>query len=65
MDWAVPYRCACGNTRRFQEILWEQEEEIDAQRLLSELLPQIYDRTTFIPKEVHLPLPIEGGGQHS
>jgi hypothetical protein len=28
MDWAVPYRCACGNTRRFQEILWEQEEEI-------------------------------------
>ena len=29
-------------------------------RLLSELLPQIYDRTTFIPKEIHLPVPIEG-----
>ena len=30
------------------------------ERLLSELLPQIYDRTTFIPKEIHLPVPIEG-----
>ena len=27
MDWAAPYRCECGNTRRFQEVLWEQEEE--------------------------------------
>src|SRR6185503_20068479 len=23
-------------------------------------LPQVYARTTFIPKEIHLPLPIEG-----
>jgi len=29
-------------------------------RLLNEVLPQIYDRTTFIPKEIHLPVPIEG-----
>ena len=27
MDWAAPYRCDCGNTRRFQEVLWEQEEQ--------------------------------------
>jgi excinuclease ABC subunit C len=24
------------------------------------VVPQIYDRTTFIPKEIHLPVPIEG-----
>ena len=33
---------------------------LDLSLLLSELLPQIYDRTTFIPKEIHLPVPIEG-----
>jgi excinuclease ABC subunit C len=26
--------------------------------LLSEVVPQVYDRTTFIPKEVHLPAPL-------
>ncbi len=43
-----------------REIFWEGADEITAERLLSELVPQIYDRTTFIPKEVHLPVPIEG-----
>ena len=27
MDWVATYRCGCGNTRRFQEVLWEQEEQ--------------------------------------
>jgi excinuclease ABC subunit C len=44
-----------------RELFWEGEGEIAPARLLSELLPQVYDRTTFIPKEVHLPLPVEGG----
>jgi len=43
-----------------REIFWEGREEISAEQLLSELLPQIYDRTTFIPKEIHLPVPVEG-----
>ncbi len=46
-----------------RELFWEnewQEEEVVIGSLLSEVLPQIYDRTTFIPKEVHLPEPIEG-----
>ncbi|HZI63652.1 MAG TPA: excinuclease ABC subunit UvrC [Thermoanaerobaculia bacterium] len=44
-----------------RELFWEGEGEIAPARLLSELLPQVYDRTTFIPKEIHLPLPVEGG----
>lgn len=43
-----------------REIFWEGQNEISAEKLLSELLPQIYDRTTFVPREVHLPVPIEG-----
>ncbi len=43
-----------------RELFWEQTEGLDAAALLDEVLPQIYDRTSFIPKEIHLPLPIEG-----
>jgi excinuclease ABC subunit C len=43
-----------------RELFWEGVGDIDPQRLLSEVLPQVYDRTTFIPKEVHLPLPVDG-----
>ncbi len=43
-----------------REIFWEGEQDVVDQRVLSELLPQIYDRTTFIPREIHLPLPVEG-----
>lgn len=43
-----------------REIFWEGSDDTSAERLLSELLPQIYDRTTFVPKEVHLPVAVEG-----
>ncbi len=43
-----------------RELFWEGVSRITAERLLSELLPQLYDRTTLIPKEIHLPAPIEG-----
>ena len=43
-----------------RELFWEGVARITAERLLSELLPQLYDRTTLIPKEIHLPAPIEG-----
>ncbi len=43
-----------------RELFWEQVGDISPGELLSELLPQLYDRTTFIPKEIHLPVPIEG-----
>jgi excinuclease ABC subunit C len=43
-----------------RELFWEGVGEIAPEALLSEVLPQIYDRTTFIPKEVHLPVPVEG-----
>ncbi|MEM8960099.1 MAG: excinuclease ABC subunit UvrC [Acidobacteriota bacterium] len=43
-----------------RELFWEGQAETDAAGLLSEVVPQIYDRTTFIPKEIHLPVPIEG-----
>ncbi len=43
-----------------RELFWEGQDEVDAGRLLSEVLPQIYDVTTFIPKEIHLPTPIDG-----
>lgn len=43
-----------------QELFWEEEEAFAAERLLAEVLPQIYARTTFIPKEIHLPMPIDG-----
>jgi excinuclease ABC subunit C len=43
-----------------RELFWEGSGAISPERLLSELLPQVYDRTTFIPKEIHLPVPVEG-----
>src|SRR5437764_215693 len=43
-----------------RELFWEAVGDISPEQLLSELLPQFYDRTTFIPKEIHLPVPIEG-----
>jgi excinuclease ABC subunit C len=43
-----------------REFFWEGEPGLSEARLLSELLPQVYDRTTFIPKEIHLPMAIEG-----
>ncbi len=43
-----------------RELFFEGQGQVEIAALLSELLPQIYDRTTFIPKEVHVPTPIEG-----
>ncbi len=43
-----------------REMFWEGVGDVPPERLLDEVLPQVYDRTTFIPKEVHLPLPVEG-----
>jgi excinuclease ABC subunit C len=43
-----------------RELFWEAVGDITPELLLSEVVPQIYDRTTFIPKEIHLPVPIEG-----
>jgi len=42
-----------------RELFWEGQDLVDPAVLLSEVLPQLYDTTTFIPKEVHLPFPIE------
>jgi excinuclease ABC subunit C len=43
-----------------RELFWEAVGTISPELLLSQVVPQIYDRTTFIPKEIHLPAPIEG-----
>jgi len=43
-----------------RELFFEGQRGVAAGALLSAVLPQIYDRTTFIPKEIHLPVPIEG-----
>lgn len=43
-----------------RELFWEGVGDITPELLLSEVVPQVYDRTTFIPKEIHLPVPIEG-----
>ena len=45
-----------------RELFWEglAEGTVEEGSLLSELLPQLYDRTTSIPKEIHLPVPVEG-----
>lgn len=43
-----------------REIFWEGREAVSPEHVLAELLPQIYERTSFIPRQVHLPLPIEG-----
>ena len=46
-----------------REIFFEGEVTESESRLLDELLPQLYDVTTFIPKEVHVPAPIEGDAE--
>jgi len=43
-----------------RELFWEGQDEVAIEPLLSEVMPQIYDRTPFIPKEIHLPAAIEG-----
>lgn len=40
--------------------LFFEGHTVDPSALLSEILPQVYEVTTFIPKEIHLPVPIEG-----
>jgi len=42
-----------------RELFWEGLGEVTEEALLSEVVPQLYARTTFIPKEVHLPAPID------
>jgi len=41
------------------ELFWEGQERAAPERLLAEVLPQYYARTTFLPGEIHLPLPLE------
>ena len=43
-----------------RELFWEGMEEVSEEAVLSEMLPQIYERTTFIPREIHVPFPIDG-----
>jgi excinuclease ABC subunit C len=43
-----------------RELFWEGSQEVSKELVLSELLPQIYEVTTFIPREVHLPFPVLG-----
>jgi len=43
-----------------RELFWEGSAAPSVESLLSELVPQVYDRTTFLPKEIHLPARIEG-----
>ncbi len=42
-----------------RDLFFEDLGPVPPERLLAELLPQIYDRTTFVPRELHLPVPIE------
>ncbi|MDX1645383.1 MAG: excinuclease ABC subunit UvrC [Thermoanaerobaculia bacterium] len=43
-----------------RELFFEGRRTVGPAAVLSEVLPQVYDRTSFIPKELHLPLEIEG-----
>ncbi|REJ74216.1 MAG: excinuclease ABC subunit UvrC [Acidobacteria bacterium] len=43
-----------------RELFFEEAGAIGASELLDDLLPQIYQHTTFVPKEIHLPVAIEG-----
>lgn len=43
-----------------RELFWEAAGDIAPAALLDEVLPQLYDRTSFVPKEIHLPVAIEG-----
>lgn len=42
-----------------RELFWEGVGQIGVEELLSDVVPQVYDRTIFIPKEIHLPAPID------
>jgi excinuclease ABC subunit C len=42
-----------------REYFFEGQEALSERRLLSELLPQIYDRTSFVPREIQLPMAID------
>ena len=42
-----------------RELFWEDEGDLAPSELLSEVVPQLYDVTRFIPKEIHLPAPID------
>jgi len=44
-----------------RELFWEGQGEVTPERVFSELLPQVYERTSFVPRELHLPVPVEGG----
>jgi len=46
-----------------RELFWEGVGDVAAEDLLSDVVPQVYDRTTFIPKEVHLPAPLGGADE--
>lgn len=48
-----------GQVMDRRELFWEGEDEVDPSALLSEVLPQIYDVSPFVPKELHLPVPVE------
>ncbi|MFP3941423.1 MAG: excinuclease ABC subunit UvrC, partial [Thermoanaerobaculia bacterium] len=41
-----------------RELFWEGVGDVEPGELLAQVLPQIYQRTTFVPKEVHLPAPL-------
>ncbi len=43
-----------------REVFWEGESAASPPQLLSELLPQLYAQTTFLPKELHLPFEVDG-----
>jgi len=49
-----------GHVLDRRELFWEGPGALAASSLLAELVPQVYDRSTFLPKEVHLPVAIEG-----
>jgi len=49
-----------GHVLDRRELFWEGERATTVESLLAELLPQIYARTSFLPKEIHLPVAIEG-----
>ena len=43
-----------------REIFLEGLVGVELHSLLSAIVPQVYDRTTFIPKEIHVPAPLDG-----
>jgi excinuclease ABC subunit C len=49
-----------GHVLDRRELFWEGQGTLAASSLLAELVPQVYDRSSFLPEEVHLPVAIEG-----